>query len=332
MNIDYRVRNSIYCTGRIALRLRLNRARLTFNAQKNIAALVWTKDLDAQGRKVWLLKTEAEKSRKEYNTKSQTLHKGAWMAREKAARMQTEMLAYQLMLAQEQNPSVQHLAQLKAYQESWVTAMEECDDAMIERENLWIWQEQVEGEYRQALESMYMVAFNACAAAGLPPSGDFLDGETTPENIKEEETAKEQAAEEQAAQEHTAQGETTQEESAARGVALDEKLQADIKQRREEVEHAEERLRNHVQSYPTLLNALIPQLERRAAEHGTTPDELRKLRALASQWTEEEKRAMFVPMYLEKGQEITKEIAAARLALEGLMRKTEAPEGDQTCD
>jgi hypothetical protein len=90
-------------------------------------------------------------------------------------------------------------------------------------------------------------------------------------------------------------------------------------------------LRNHVQSYPTLLNALIPQLERRAAEHGATPDELRKLRALASQWTEEEKRGMFVPMYLEKGHEITKEIAAARLALEALMRKTEAPEGDQTC-
>jgi hypothetical protein len=34
------------------------------NAQKNIAALVWTKDLDAQGHKVWLLKTEAEKTRK----------------------------------------------------------------------------------------------------------------------------------------------------------------------------------------------------------------------------------------------------------------------------
>jgi hypothetical protein len=135
------------------------------------------------------------------------------MAREKAARMQTEMLAYQLMLAQEQNPSVQHLAQLKAYQEWWVTAMEECDDAMIERENFWIWQEQVEGEYRQALESMYMVAFNTCAAAGLPLSEDFLDGETTPENIRQEETAKEQAA-----QEHTAKGETAQEESAARGV------------------------------------------------------------------------------------------------------------------
>jgi hypothetical protein len=30
MNIDHSVRNSIYRTGRIALRLRLNRARLTF--------------------------------------------------------------------------------------------------------------------------------------------------------------------------------------------------------------------------------------------------------------------------------------------------------------
>jgi hypothetical protein len=29
MNIDHSVRNSIYRTGRIALRLRLNRARLT---------------------------------------------------------------------------------------------------------------------------------------------------------------------------------------------------------------------------------------------------------------------------------------------------------------
>jgi hypothetical protein len=82
-----------------------------------------------------------------------------------------------------------------------------------------------------------------------------------------------------------------------------------------------------VQSYPTLLNALIPHLERQAAEHGATSDELRKFRALASQWTEEEKRARFAPMYLEHGRSITREIAAARLALEALIRKTEAPGG-----
>jgi hypothetical protein len=134
------------------------------------------------------------------------------------------MLQYQLWTAQEQKPSAQQLAQLKEYHVSWQVAIEECDDAMTDRENLWIWQEQIEGEYRQALESMYMVAFNACAAAGLPPSEDFLDGETTQEKISQEETARE--------------------ESVPRGVALDEKLQAEIKQRREEVEHAEERLRN----------------------------------------------------------------------------------------
>jgi hypothetical protein len=32
MNIDHSVRNSIYRTGRIALRLRLNRARLTLTS------------------------------------------------------------------------------------------------------------------------------------------------------------------------------------------------------------------------------------------------------------------------------------------------------------
>jgi hypothetical protein len=34
MNIDYNVRNSVYRTGRIALRLRLNRARLTIDVIK----------------------------------------------------------------------------------------------------------------------------------------------------------------------------------------------------------------------------------------------------------------------------------------------------------
>jgi hypothetical protein len=42
-----------------------------FGGQKNIAALVWTKELYAQGRKVLLLKTEVEKARKEYDSQRQ---------------------------------------------------------------------------------------------------------------------------------------------------------------------------------------------------------------------------------------------------------------------
>jgi hypothetical protein len=46
-----------------------------FNGQGNVAVLLWTKDLDAQGRTTSWLKTEAEKIRNAYNIESDKLHK-----------------------------------------------------------------------------------------------------------------------------------------------------------------------------------------------------------------------------------------------------------------
>jgi hypothetical protein len=111
------------------------------------------------------------------------------------------------------------LKQLKAHELSWRRAMEECDDTILERENLWIWQEQVEGEYQQALESMYMVAFNACAAAGLPLDNIPFDDDTPPEERQNEETAqkgnvRKKTTQEEDTQEETTQAENTQDEFA----------------------------------------------------------------------------------------------------------------------
>jgi hypothetical protein len=109
-----------------------------FDGQKNVAALLWTKSLDAQGRKIWLVKIAAEKARKADNAKSQNLDKETRRARERAAVVQTSLLERTLEVSREQNPSSQQLAHLKALEYSWRIAMEECDDVMIEREDLWI--------------------------------------------------------------------------------------------------------------------------------------------------------------------------------------------------
>jgi hypothetical protein len=78
-----------------------------YNSQKNVAALLWTGSLDAQGRKIWLLKTAAEKSRKEYNVKSQNLDKEARRARQRAAVVQTSVFEYTLKVYQAQGPTPQ---------------------------------------------------------------------------------------------------------------------------------------------------------------------------------------------------------------------------------
>ena len=127
--------------------------------------------------------------------------------------------------------------------------MEECDDAMIEREDLWIRQEQIDGEYRQALEIMYNVAFNACAAAGLPLNDASLEEEeiTIPED----------------------------------------RLQAKISLLRHEVEESEENLQNYTYLYPTAFNAYFRELEKRAAmQHEKDSDQVRALRIQLNQWTQ----------------------------------------------
>jgi hypothetical protein len=70
-----------------------------YNGQHNVAALLRTKDFDAQGRKIWLLKIKAENARKLYITESQKLYEKSGLSREKAARVHTSLLRHHFNIA-----------------------------------------------------------------------------------------------------------------------------------------------------------------------------------------------------------------------------------------
>jgi hypothetical protein len=257
-----------------------------YDGRKNVAALLWTKSLDLQGRKTWLLKIEAEKTRKDYVIKSQKLDKAAKMARERAAVVQTSLLEHTLKVAHEQNPSPQQFAQLQFLEDSWRIAMEECDDAMIEREDLWIRQEQIDEEHRQALESIYMIAFNACAAAGLPLNDASVEEDNT---------------------------------------TLEETLQAKITVLRQEVEEGEENLQNYTYFYPTAFNAYFRELEKRVAiQHGKDSDQVRALRTQLHHWTPDQKAERFAPIFFMRSKPMIKRLAVAQLALRAALNQAEA--------
>jgi hypothetical protein len=124
---------------------------------------------------------------------------------------------------------------------------------MLEREDLWIRQEQVEEKYRQTLERMHMITFNACATAALPlnsipfqdetPSGERQNEETAQKKTcgkrLQQENTQEETMQVENTQDKSAQAENTQQNKSPRKNKPEERLQAEIKQRMEDDEDAE---------------------------------------------------------------------------------------------
>jgi hypothetical protein len=152
---------------------------------------------------------------------------------------------------------------------------------VIERENLRLRHEQVEGEYRQALKSMYMSAFDAFAAAGLPLSQSPVDKRTPEEKL---------------------QAEITQHGKEVEGAEED----------------LENYIYFHPTVLNAYFRELE---KRDAMEQGKGSEQVRDLHAQLSQWTEEEKAERFAPIFLERSRSITKRIATTQLALEAALKK-----------
>jgi hypothetical protein len=165
--------------------------------------------------------------------------------------------------------------------------MEGCDDALIEREDLWLRHEQVEREYRQAHESMYMDAFNAFSAAGLPLSQSPAEKRTPEEKLQAEIT----------------------------------RLSKEVEEAEEDPENY---IYFHPAALNAFFRELE---KRFAMQHGKYSEQVRDLCSQLSQWTEEEKSERFAPIFLARNRPITKRIATTQLALEAALEQAEAFSG-----
>jgi len=140
-----------------------------FNGQHHVACLLWTDQLAREAAQACSLRSRLEEGKRINEKRHSELHMEEQKSRDKVIERLRTLHRLDLLVArQRKRPSAAQKNELKRLGESWRDALREEEQVFDQRKELERRLKMTEQQYCDVLESIHLLAYNACKKAGMP--------------------------------------------------------------------------------------------------------------------------------------------------------------------